>query len=147
MPRPRGEMPVALSGTSCPFERGEVNLHERVRVYGSFDHRICARTTTSPIRRMRTSGGGWLAGVYQRTKGDEGDEVATSCYCGLISLTSQDCFKNILDTDRRLIASSARRLSASLRRSGEDAGCLLKAFRALPTAQPPLRTHFGNRHR
>jgi hypothetical protein len=37
MPLPRGETLVALSGTACPFERGDINLHERVRVYGSFD--------------------------------------------------------------------------------------------------------------
>jgi len=48
-------MPVALSGTSCPFERGEKNLHEHVRVYGSFDHLICTGTTVSPIGRMGTS--------------------------------------------------------------------------------------------
>jgi hypothetical protein len=55
MPLPRGEPPVALSGTSYQFECGEVNLQERVRVYRSFDHLICARTTASPISGMGTS--------------------------------------------------------------------------------------------
>ena len=55
MPLQRGETPVALSGTSCPFECGEVNLHEHVRGYGPFDHRICARMTASQTSRMGTS--------------------------------------------------------------------------------------------
>jgi len=66
MPLPRGETPVALSGTSCPFERGEVNLHEHVRVDGSLiDHLICVRTTASPISRMDTSVG--VAGAAAST--------------------------------------------------------------------------------
>jgi hypothetical protein len=56
-------MPVALSGTSCPFERGEVNLHEGVRVYGSFDSPDLPENNREPDQPHGHLGAGRLAGV------------------------------------------------------------------------------------